>query len=133
MRLDSKPSVSFFGHVETLEDPRLDRCKLHRQRRQAEQQSPRHGRVETRCDDVVPVPTTLRHRDDWIDLRSICRVTQVWTERGEKRSEVRYFLSSLPGRAVRLQPGNEKAPGSTSCGLPGANPPSQTGPYQRRP
>ena len=29
MGLDSNPSASFFGHFETLEDPRLDRCKRH--------------------------------------------------------------------------------------------------------
>jgi predicted transposase YbfD/YdcC len=54
-----------------------------------------HGRVETRWYDAVPVPRTLRHRDEWKDLRSICRVTRAWTERGEEKSEVRYFISSL--------------------------------------
>lgn len=54
-----------------------------------------HGRVETRWYDAVPVPTTLRNRDEWKDLRSICRVTRVWTERGEEKSDVRYFISSL--------------------------------------
>jgi predicted transposase YbfD/YdcC len=54
-----------------------------------------HGRVESRCYDAVPVPSTLRHRDEWKDLRSICRVTRVWTERGEEKSDVRYFISSL--------------------------------------
>jgi predicted transposase YbfD/YdcC len=54
-----------------------------------------HGRVETRWYDAVPVPTTLRNRDEWKDLGSICRVTRVWTERGEEKSDVRYFISSL--------------------------------------
>lgn len=54
-----------------------------------------HGRVETRWYDAVPVPRTLRHRDEWKDLRSLCRVTRAWTERGEEKSEVRYFISSL--------------------------------------
>jgi len=54
-----------------------------------------HGRVETRWYDAVPVPRALRHRDEWKDLRSICRVTRAWTERGEEKSEVRYFISSL--------------------------------------
>jgi predicted transposase YbfD/YdcC len=65
-------------------------------------QSKGHGRVEIRWCDVVPVPPTLRHLEEWKDLRTICRVTRSWTERGEERSEVRYFISSLPADAKAL-------------------------------
>ena len=73
-----------------------------RQRSRTTQRSQGHGRVETRWYDAVPVPTTLRHREEWQDLRSICRVTRAWTERGEEKSEVRYFISSLPADAKTL-------------------------------
>jgi predicted transposase YbfD/YdcC len=76
--------------------------KRNRQQSHSTQQTRGHGRVETRWCDAVPVPKTLRHRDDWKDLRSICRVTRVWTERGEEKSEVRYFISSLPADAPVL-------------------------------
>ena len=69
--------------------------KCPRQRSQTALDARGHGRVETRWYDAVPVPTTLRHRDEWKDLRSICRATRVWLERGEEKSEVRYFISSL--------------------------------------
>ena len=58
--------------------------------------------METRWYDAVPAPATLRHREEWKDLRSLCRVTRAWTERGEEKSEVRYFISSLPADATAL-------------------------------
>jgi len=61
-----------------------------------------HGRVEQRFCDAVPVPATLRHVEDWKDLCSICRVTRVYRENGEEKSEVRYFISSLKANAKRL-------------------------------
>ena len=73
-----------------------------RQRSHSTQRCQGHGRVETRWCDAVPVPATLRHRDEWLDLRSIARVTRVWTEQGEEKSEVRYFISSLPANATVL-------------------------------
>jgi predicted transposase YbfD/YdcC len=76
--------------------------KRPRRRSQTTQRSNGHGRVETRWYDAVPVPTTLRQREDWKDLRSLCRVTRVWTEGGEEKSEVRYFISSLPAEAKTL-------------------------------
>jgi len=76
--------------------------KRNRQRSQATHRCKGHGRVETRWCDAVPVPKTLRHLDDWKDLRSICRVTRVWTEGGREKSEVRYFISSLPADAQAL-------------------------------
>jgi predicted transposase YbfD/YdcC len=66
-----------------------------------------HGRKEERRVQAVTAPESLRGRDEWKDLRSICRVTRIYEERGEAKSEVRYFISSLApkarelGRAVR--------------------------------
>jgi predicted transposase YbfD/YdcC len=40
--------------------------------------------------------------DEWKDLRSLCRVTRVYTERGEEKSDVRYFMSSLTAEANLL-------------------------------
>lgn len=97
------------GNQEHLEEDVLDYFagldegnKHPRHRSRMTQRSAGHGRVETRWYDAVPVPTTLRHRDEWQDLRSLCRVTRVWTERGEAKSEVRYFISSLPADAKVL-------------------------------
>jgi predicted transposase YbfD/YdcC len=66
-----------------------------------------HGRLETRIVDTMPVPVSVRHQDLWKDLRSIGRVTRIYQERGDEKSEVRYFISSLEpkvkllGQAVR--------------------------------
>lgn len=54
-----------------------------RQRSRCEDERGGHGRQEMRFYDAMPVPTTLRHRDDWQDLRSICRATRVWLRLGE--------------------------------------------------
>jgi predicted transposase YbfD/YdcC len=61
-----------------------------------------HGRAEQRRCEAVPVPKDLRGREDWKDLKSICRVTRTYTEKGEEKSEVRYFISSLRADAKRL-------------------------------
>jgi predicted transposase YbfD/YdcC len=61
-----------------------------------------HGREEQRCCEALPVPSTLRNKDKWKDIKSICRVTRIYTERGEEKSEVRYFISSLPAKAKKL-------------------------------
>jgi predicted transposase YbfD/YdcC len=66
-----------------------------------------HGRVETRVVDTMPVPARVRHQELWKDLKSIARVTRMYQEKGEEKSEVRYFITSLApkpkvlGRAVR--------------------------------
>ena len=61
-----------------------------------------HGRQEQRRCEALPVPAGLRNADRWADLRSICRVTRTYTEKGENKAEVRYFISSLPPQAKRL-------------------------------
>ena len=61
-----------------------------------------HGRKEERRVEAVAAPESLRGRDEWKDLRSICRVTRVYEERGETKSEVRYFISSLAPKAREL-------------------------------
>jgi len=76
--------------------------KQQRKRSQSTQRSKGHGRVEVRWCEAVPVPKTLRHREAWKDLQSICRVTRAWTEKGQHKSETRYFISSLPAEAKVL-------------------------------
>src|SRR5262249_60903255 len=60
------------------------------------------GGGEYRRYEALPVPKGLRHRADWVDLKSLCRVTRCWEERGESKAEVRYFISSLEARAEPL-------------------------------
>jgi len=61
-----------------------------------------HGRVETRRTQTMAVPKELRNQDAWRDLRSIARCTRTYREKGVEKSEVRYFISSLPPNATRL-------------------------------
>lgn len=61
-----------------------------------------HGRKEERRVEAVAAPESLRGRDEWPDLQSICRVARIYEERGEPKSEVRYFISSLAPRARQL-------------------------------
>jgi predicted transposase YbfD/YdcC len=64
-----------------------------------------HGRAEQRYCEALPVPKTLRNRDAWAGLRSICRVTRTYIEKGIDKSEVRYFITTLPAQAKRLAVG----------------------------
>jgi predicted transposase YbfD/YdcC len=66
-----------------------------RQHSEDKKKSKGHGRVETRWCDAVAVPASLRNQQEWKDLRSICRVTRLWEEKGQEHIEVRYFISSL--------------------------------------
>ena len=61
-----------------------------------------HGRVETRRTQVMAVPATLRNREAWPDLATIARCTRTYTEKGEEKSEVRYFISSLPPEVKKI-------------------------------
>jgi len=61
-----------------------------------------HGRDEYRRCETIPVPKDFRGREDWKDLKSLGRVTRVYTEKGQEKSEVRYFISSLPADAQQL-------------------------------
>jgi predicted transposase YbfD/YdcC len=62
----------------------------------------KHGREEYRRCEAMPVPKSLRNLNEWKDLTSICRVTRIYEEKGESKSEVRYFISSLSAGAKRL-------------------------------
>jgi predicted transposase YbfD/YdcC len=62
----------------------------------------KHGRKEHRRCEALPVPETVRNRDEWKDLTSICRVARIYEENGESKSEVRYFISSLSAEAKCL-------------------------------
>jgi predicted transposase YbfD/YdcC len=61
-----------------------------------------HGRVETRCTQTMAVPEGLRHQDQWHDLASIARCTRTYQEGGDEKSEVRYYISSMPPLAKPL-------------------------------
>ena len=67
-----------------------------------ETQDKGHGRHEQRRCEAVPVPESLRGQEQWQDMKSICRVTRIYTDKGNNQSEVRYFISSLPAQAARL-------------------------------
>jgi predicted transposase YbfD/YdcC len=62
----------------------------------------KHGRKEYRRCDAMPVPKTLRNLAEWKDLTSICRVARIYEEKGDSKSEVRYFISSLSAGAKHL-------------------------------
>ncbi len=61
-----------------------------------------HGRVETRWTQVMAVPATLRNPEAWPDIASIARCTRTYTERGVEKSEVRYYISSLPPQVQKI-------------------------------
>jgi predicted transposase YbfD/YdcC len=65
-----------------------------------------HGRIETRCCDLITLSLCDALWGDvqtrWAGLRSLARITCT-RQIGEKTStEVRYFISSLPGSARRV-------------------------------
>jgi predicted transposase YbfD/YdcC len=64
-----------------------------------------HGRAEQRRCEALPVPPTLRNRDHWAGLQSLCRVTRTYIEKGIDKSEARYFISTLPAKAKKLAVG----------------------------
>jgi predicted transposase YbfD/YdcC len=61
-----------------------------------------HGRVETRRTQVLPVPAALRNQEAWRDIAMIARCTRTYTEGGIEKSEVRYFISSLPPQVKKI-------------------------------
>jgi predicted transposase YbfD/YdcC len=91
----------------------FDEGRLRKRPRVAQSQEQGHGRQEYRRCEAFAVPPTLRGLEFWRDAGSICRVTRVYTEKGEEKGEVRYYLSSLPpdaellARAVRQHWGIE--------------------------
>jgi predicted transposase YbfD/YdcC len=61
-----------------------------------------HGRVERRCTQTLSVPEALRNQETWQDLKSIARCTRTYREAGVEKSDVRYYISSLPPTAKKL-------------------------------
>lgn len=61
-----------------------------------------HGRVERRRTQVLAVPTTVRNQEAWKDIATIARCTRTYTEKGVEKSEVRYFISSLPPAVKKI-------------------------------
>jgi predicted transposase YbfD/YdcC len=100
------------GNQDHLEDDVMaafvaETAKAHNRISSATTHDKGHGRIETRVVETMPVPKLVRNQELWKDLTSIGRVTRTYYEKGEEKSEVRYFISSLAskpkllGRAVR--------------------------------
>jgi len=66
-----------------------------------------HGREETRAYVQMPVPETLRGKEQWKGLKTIGMVVYVCVRNGKETMEARYYISSLPmgvkcfARAIR--------------------------------
>jgi predicted transposase YbfD/YdcC len=96
------------GNQEHLEEDIInhfaafDEGRLRKRPRVAESREKGHGRQEYRRCEAFAVPRTLRGLEFWRDAGSICRVTRVYTEKGEEKGEVRYYLSSLRPNAALL-------------------------------
>jgi predicted transposase YbfD/YdcC len=61
-----------------------------------------HGRIETRWTQVLAVPETLRNQEAWQDITTIARCTRMYKEKGVEKSEVRYYISSLPPEVKKI-------------------------------
>jgi predicted transposase YbfD/YdcC len=65
-----------------------------------------HGRIETRCCDLITLaphdPLWGDVQAEWAGLRSLARIRSTRQIRGEVCTEVRYFISSLPHNARRV-------------------------------
>jgi predicted transposase YbfD/YdcC len=63
-----------------------------------------HGRTETRDTFVVPAPRALVATGVWVGLASLVMVMRHCVDHatGKTSDEVRYFISSLPGKVRRL-------------------------------
>lgn len=61
-----------------------------------------HGRQETRLCTVIDVPEDFPEKERWAGLKSLAMVTREYTDRdGERRTGVRYYISSLPARRAK--------------------------------
>jgi predicted transposase YbfD/YdcC len=94
--------IEHFQKLDEAREPGLESGQGQRDVNAHETEDADHGRDEYRRCEAVPVPKDLRGRTDWKDLKSICRVSRTYTEKGVAKSEVRYFISSLPADAQRL-------------------------------
>jgi predicted transposase YbfD/YdcC len=86
--------IAAFAAVDNGQSP--PRLRTHTEHAQG------HGRIETRWTQVMAVPATLRHREAWQDVATIARCTRSYTENGVEKSEVRYFISSLPPQVKKI-------------------------------
>jgi predicted transposase YbfD/YdcC len=83
--------------------------------RQYQTEETGHGRQETRAYVQMPVPETLRGREQWKGLKTIGVVTSICVRNGKETMEARYYISSLPmgvkrfARAVRSHWGIENS------------------------
>jgi len=90
--------IEHFQELDEAAEQGKRKCRVDAQ----ETEDADHGRDEYRRCEAVPVPQDFRGREDWKDLKSICRVTRCYAEKGQERSEVRHFISSLRADAKRL-------------------------------
>jgi predicted transposase YbfD/YdcC len=83
--------------------------------RQYQTEETGHGRHETRAYVQMPVPETLRGREQWKGLKTIGMVVSIGVRNGKETMEARYYISSLPmgvklfARAVRSHWGIENS------------------------
>jgi predicted transposase YbfD/YdcC len=63
-----------------------------------------HGRVERRTCSVLGDCTLIEHASEWTSLRSVVRIQaeRFHKTTGEIEAETRYYISSLPPQAARL-------------------------------
>jgi predicted transposase YbfD/YdcC len=62
---------------------------------QYEEQEKGHGRVEKRSYFQLTVPNDLFGRKEWVGIKTIGAAIRVYEQDGKKKSDVRYYLSSL--------------------------------------
>lgn len=61
-----------------------------------------HGRISIRKATVIENLLMIRDTEEWKDLRTVVRIeAQTW-EKGQKRTETRYYISSLAPDAPRI-------------------------------
>ena len=110
------------GNQETLHQEVIDYIDAHAETNFAEVDARRHvthetghGREETREYIQMPVPETLRGRDQWKGLKTIGIVVSICKRNGKETVEARYYISSLAmgvkrfARAVRSHWGIENS------------------------
>ena len=84
-------------HFDKIDEGKVkDKVSVH------ETEEQEHGRQEQRRYEAVAVPKKVRHQEEWRDLKSIVRATRTWQENETEKTEVRYFISSLAPKAVKL-------------------------------
>jgi predicted transposase YbfD/YdcC len=61
-----------------------------------------HGRIETRACFVTSQIDWLQQKDSWAGLKTIAMIEETQEMRGKKSVERRFFISSLPPKAIQI-------------------------------